>query len=313
MSDDQPAALIGVAKPSGMTSHDVVARVRRALGLKRVGHAGTLDPLATGVLVVGLGQATRLLGYVTLSEKSYVVEIAFGSETSTDDAEGETVASGPVPDGCRDRSLAEGRVAALVGSMRQVPPDVSAVKRGGRRAYRAARAGEPLELEPREVEVLGAALLAVDDDGEEVRWTLALRVSKGFYVRSLARDLGREFGCGAHVGRLERTCSGPVGLGQCIGLDELGERGWDAVRDHALDPIALAGLQAREVTARELRNALAGRPLPAADGDGDWVGLVRDGRLWGLWERRGHLLSCRANLPDGVLTGPMRRPTAGRR
>lgn len=304
MSDDRPGALVGVEKPSAVTSHDVVSRVRRALGLRRVGHAGTLDPMATGVLILGLGQATRLLGLVTLSEKSYLVEVAFGSETSTDDAEGDVVATGPVPEACRDRSFAERRVAALAGRSLQVPPDVSAVKRDGRRAYRAARAGEPLALEPREVEVLGATLIAVEDAGGEVRWTLALRVSKGFYVRSLARDLGREFGCGAHVARLERTCSGPVGLGQCLSLDDLDEAGWALVRAHALDPLALAGLTARELTARELSQALSGRPLPARAGDGPTVGLVRDGRLWGVWERRGGALSCKANLPDGVLLGP---------
>ena len=172
-----------------MTSHDVVNRVRRITGERRVGHAGTLDPMATGVLVVLVGPATRLAPYLTSAEKTYEARIAFGAETDTDDAEGRVTLTAAVPDEVCDPFAAAAMVASLVGVHEQIPPAYSAIKRGGVVAYEAARKGEALELEPRTVEVASAELLGVQVDPPA--WDVAFAVSKGTYIRALARDLGR--------------------------------------------------------------------------------------------------------------------------
>ncbi len=299
----RPGALIAVDKPSQMTSHDVVARVRRALGLRRVGHAGTLDPAATGVLIIGLGQATRLLGFVTLADKSYVAEFVFGAETSTDDAEGDVVRTAEVPEALRSGDALRRAIASLKGESLQVPPAVSAVSKGGRRAYAAARKGEALELDPRPIEVYDATLLS-----EEVRdgflvATVALRVSKGCYVRALARDLGRELGCLGHVGSLKRTASGPVTLGRCLSLEDLETHGWDIVASRTLDPLLLAGLSRRDIEGADVVRARNGQPLYAHPGEGPLVGICWDGLLRGVWELRAGELRPKANLVDGVLLG----------
>uniref|UniRef100_UPI0023524824 tRNA pseudouridine(55) synthase TruB n=1 Tax=Thermophilibacter provencensis TaxID=1852386 RepID=UPI0023524824 len=212
------SALIAIDKPAGMTSHDVVSRVRRAVGERRVGHAGTLDPAATGVLVVGIGQATKLLGMLTLDRKGYVATFQLGAETTTDDAEGEVTRTAEVPDELLD-GRASPRVEALVGWHDQVPPQYSAVSVNGRRAYDAARAGERVELKARRVRIYDAALIGVDRRARS--WEVRLDVSKGTYVRSIARDLGRELGCLAHVRELTRTFAGPVTLADCVSLAEL--------------------------------------------------------------------------------------------
>ncbi len=298
-----PGALIAVDKPSGMTSHDVVARVRRALGLRRVGHAGTLDPAATGVLVLGLGQATRLLGLVTLADKSYLAEFVFGAETSTDDAQGEVIREARVPESLLEEGALSRAVASLVGVRQQVPPSVSAVSKGGRRAYAAARKGEALDLDPREVEVHDATLLSACEREGRLVATIALRVSKGCYVRALARDLGRELGCYAHVGSLQRSASGPVTLRDTLSLDELSAGGWDVVPSRALDPLALAGLTRRDLEGGEIARARNGQSLYARQGEGPLVGVVWDGLLRGVWEHRAGELRPKANLVDGVLLG----------
>ncbi len=298
-----PGALIAIDKPSGMTSHDVVSRVRHALGLRRVGHAGTLDPQATGVLIVGLAQATRLLGFVTLADKSYVAEFVFGAETSTDDAEGEATKEAEVPAELLSSEGLAKAIASLEGPSMQVPPSVSAVSKGGRRAYAAARRGEALDLDPRPVEVFEATLLSSGRRDERLVATVALRVSKGCYVRALARDLGREVGCYAHVGTLGRSASGPVTLRDCLTLDELEERGWEAVCERALDPLALAGLSRRDVEGSEVVRARNGQTLYAHPAEEPLVGLVWDGLLRGVWEMRSGELRPKANLTDGVLLG----------
>lgn len=303
MAEKRPGALIAVNKPSGLTSHDVVARVRKGLSLRRVGHAGTLDPLATGVLIVGLGEATRLLGLITLARKSYVAEFVFGARTTTDDAEGALTAEAPVPRSLSEEGGLERAVASLVGPKEQVPPAFSAVSKGGRRAYAAARAGEALELEPRPVEVYEAQLLSSEASGGRLRACVALTVSKGCYVRSLARDLGDELGCGAYVGSLVRTASGPVRLGSCLTLEEIAEDGWSAVADRALDAIAVAGLTRRDLTPAQARRASQGQPLALMPEDGDGVGLVWDGLLHGVWEPKAGELRCKANFPEGIVLG----------
>lgn len=303
-------ALVAVDKPVGMTSHDVVSRVRRAVGERRVGHAGTLDPAATGVLVVGVGQATKLLGLLALDRKGYRATFSLGSETTTDDAEGEPTSTAEVPEALLAPEAAEAAVAALVGEHDQVPPAYSAVSVGGRRAYDRARAGERVELAARRVRIFGARLVEVRAD--ERAWVVDLDVSKGTYVRSIARDLGRELGCLAHVSALERTFSGPVTLGDCVGLDELAAGGAGLVRERCLDPVAALGLARRDLALDELADVSCGRRIPcgavrdAASGrarpprTGERVALVWDGALAGLWERSGAHLVCASNFPQAI-------------
>ena len=172
------SCLVAVDKPLGLTSHDVVSRVRRSVGERRVGHAGTLDPLATGVLVVGVGQATRLLGLLSLDEKGYEALFSFGRETETDDAEGATRREAPVPPQLADEAFARRAVEGLVGEVDQVPPAYSAISVGGRRAYDAARSGSAVELAPRHVRILEAGLLAVEEAPVgSLAWRVSLRVS----------------------------------------------------------------------------------------------------------------------------------------
>lgn len=299
------SALVAIDKPAGLTSHDVVSRVRRAVGERRVGHAGTLDPAATGVLVVGIGQATKLLGLLTLDRKGYRATVSLGAQTTTDDAEGEVVAAADVPAELLDPARAAAEVARLVGEHEQVPPRFSAVSVGGRRAYDAARAGEELELRPRPVTIFGAELVEVRP--EERAWVVDLDVSKGTYVRSIARDLGLELGCLAHVGALRRTFSGPVTLSDCVELDELAEGGAALVRERALDPVATLGLPSRDLALEEVADVMNGRRIPAgtlrsgtAPSPGERVALVFGGALVGIWRREGGRLVCESNFPQGI-------------
>ncbi len=302
-------ALIAVDKPLGLSSHDVVNRVRRAVGVRRVGHAGTLDPAASGVLVVGIGQATKLLGLLTLDRKSYRAKIEFGSRTDTDDAEGKVVATAPVPAELADEAFAASAVAALAGEQDQVPPAYSAISVNGRRAYALARDGREVVLEPRRITVHAARLVSVDA-GEKCVWTCDFDVSKGTYVRSLARDLGESLGTCAHLCGLVRTTAGAVGLGDCLSLDELAEGGADLVGRRCLDPVALLGLPRREVELDEVADIACGRKIAlgtVCDGDScrearpeERVALVFDGALVGIWQRRGTSLACQTNFPQAI-------------
>ena len=201
-------------KPRGPTSHDMVAVARRALGERRIGHCGTLDPMATGVLALAVGQATRLVQFLSSEEKHYDAVVAFGRDTNTYDATGDTVAESP------DRPGREALVSALArfrGTFAQLPPAYSAKKIGGVRAYRLARRedGATLDLKPVLVTVAQLDLLAFDGD----RATLAMRVSAGFYVRSLAHDLGRALGMGATLEALRRTRAGAFGLEDAVTVE----------------------------------------------------------------------------------------------
>ena len=211
--------ILNIAKLAGMTSHDVVDRVRQMSGQQRVGHAGTLDPAATGVLVVCLGQATRVAEYLMASDKVYQAQIHLGVSTDTHDAEGEVTATAEVEvseeKGWRIRKT----LAAFVGPIQQVPPMYSALKRGGIPLYKLARQGITVEREPRSI---------VIHDIELLRWTpplLTIRVkcSPGTYIRALARDLGQKLGCGAHLHSLTRLASGHFTLEEAVSLDELTE------------------------------------------------------------------------------------------
>jgi tRNA pseudouridine55 synthase len=273
-----------VDKPVGLTSHDVVARVRRIAETRRVGHTGTLDPLATGVLVLCLGKATRLIPFIEemggVDAKEYEAGIRFGFETTTDDAEGEPRAES-VPTTALSPVGVSAALAAFVGEIDQMPPAFSAKKIAGERAYAMARRGEEVDLRPVRVHVGRAELLALDGDIARVRFAC----SRGTYIRALARDLGRALGVGAHLVSLRRTRSGVADLTVAVGLDDLTGESLGA----ALIPMAAAletwpkiSAGEREVTDLRLGRAVnlgpphfsAGARVRICDRDGRLVALA---------------------------------------
>jgi tRNA pseudouridine55 synthase len=213
------SGLVIVDKAGGMTSHDVVARVRRLAGTRRVGHAGTLDPMATGVLVIGVEKATRLLGYLMLTEKEYAATIRLGQATSTDDAEGELVSGAPAA--AITRAAVDAEITRLTGEIMQVPPGVSAIKVNGERAYKLTRAGAAPELAARPVTVYSFAVTSVGPVGDFLDIDAVIRCSSGTYIRALARDIGAALGVGGHLTALRRTAVGPYRLDQARTLEEL--------------------------------------------------------------------------------------------
>lgn len=273
-----PEGLVVVDKPSGWTSHDVVGKLRRLARTRRVGHAGTLDPMATGVLVCGIGRATRLLGHLALTDKTYRATIRLGVTTTTDDAEGEVVAEAAVTAGEAEVAAA---MATLTGDIEQVPSSVSAIKVDGRRAYARVRAGEDVELAARAVRVSRFDLVARHGD----RLDVVVDCSTGTYVRALARDLGAALGCGGHLTALRRTRVGGFDLAVAADLAGLAEAG---SVDGALVPLTEAVARAfprRDLSADEARELSYGRRLPATGAtgvigafgpDGGVVALVED-------------------------------------
>lgn len=216
-----PQGLAVVDKPAGWTSHDVVARSRKLLGTRRVGHAGTLDPDATGVLLLGVGRATRLLRFITALPKTYTTDIIFGSETDTLDASGTVTATHDMSSVTEEqvRTAAVG----LTGAIEQVPPMVSAVRVDGQRLHVLARAGIEVERQPRPVTVMRFEVDPVDGSGEPpMRWRATVECSSGTYVRVLAADLGAAVGGGAHLDVLRRTAIGPFTEHEAVPLDDLG-------------------------------------------------------------------------------------------
>jgi tRNA pseudouridine55 synthase len=290
--------VLAIDKPAGMTSHDVVARVRRGTGEGRVGHAGTLDPAATGLLVVLIGPYTRLEPYLSSAEKAYEARISFGSETDTDDAEGETVHTAPVPAGCLDEARAEAALSRMLGASLQTPPAFSALKVDGRVAYRAARAGEPLHLEPRAIEVLEARLTAIDPAART--WDVFFRVSKGTYVRALARDLGRACGTAAHLSALRRTASGPLSLEDAHTLADVETAAGGGALDALLtDPLRALGLPVITATPGATRTGSVLRrsdfaPVP----EGAAVAVTEAGRFAGVYVASGDRLTPAIVLPE---------------
>jgi tRNA pseudouridine55 synthase len=278
----EPGGLLVVDKPAGWTSHDVVARVRKIAGTRRVGHAGTLDPMATGVLVLGVERATKLLGHLTLTDKSYAATIRLGQDTVTDDAEGEPT-GGASAAAVTEPDLAAG-LAALTGVIQQVPSAVSAIKVGGRRSYARVRAGEGVELASRPVTVSRLALAGWSRPSADLLdLDVEVDCSAGTYVRALARDLGRALGTGGHLTALRRTRVGPFTLADAFTLEALAERA-DPV-PIPLDAAVAAAFPRRELTGVEtdrLRHGgrldPLGRPGPygAFDPDGHAVALVED-------------------------------------
>ena len=280
MTELPPGGLVVLDKPAGLTSHDVVARVRRIAHTRRVGHAGTLDPMATGVLVLGVERATKLLGHLTLTDKTYAATIRLGQDTVTDDAEGDP-AGGASAVGVTPEDLAKG-LAALTGVIQQVPSAVSAIKVGGQRSYARVRAGEQVELAARTVTVSRLDLLGWSRPAPDLLDAdVELDCSSGTYVRALARDLGRALGTGGHLTALRRTRVGPFDLAGALTLEELAARP-DPV-PVPLDAAVAAAFPRRELTGEEtgrLRNG--GRLVPAGppgtygafDPDGHAVALL---------------------------------------
>ncbi len=276
---DTPSGFLVVDKPAGPTSHDVVAQARRASGVKRVGHAGTLDPPARGVLVLALGSCTRLIRYVQDLEKEYVAEVRFGIATSTLDAAGDELERAPMP-------LTEAALAAVlpqfVGVIEQVPPMVSALKVGGRRLYELARRGEEVERQPRQVHIYSLVLEELSG-GEYPGARLKVRCSRGTYIRALAADIASALGGRAHVERLCRTRVGPFDLAGAVALDGLGE--W---RRHLLPPRAgTAGMEVRLVEGSEAEAVRHGRPLAGGAGTGLQAIVDQEGNLLAVYRLQG--------------------------
>lgn len=282
-SRSSPSGLLLVDKPAGPTSHDVVERVRRGIGIRRVGHAGTLDPFATGLLLLCVGRATRLVEYLHLLPKQYVATLRLGVETDTHDPTGEVVSR---DEGWRevDEGALERAVARFRGTISQVPPAYSAKKVEGRRAHRAARAGEPVELEAEEVRVLDLRILEVALPDVRVE----ARVGTGTYVRSLARDLGRSLGCGAHLTELRRIGIGEFDVQDALppeavdrGLPEPGPAWRTPAQTLYFLPRRVLDAGERE-RVRHGRPVAEGRLVLAGDGAGerrweDEAGASRDG------------------------------------
>ena len=283
----EPALLV-VDKPGGITSHQVVARARRALGTKKVGHAGTLDPMATGVLVLGVEKGTRLLGHLLLTTKTYEATIRLGQATNTDDADGE-VTDAPGATLAEVGPRLQASVAALTGTIQQVPSSVSAIKVGGQRAYALARKGEDVQLAAREVTVSRFDVLDVRETAAEgvrvVDIDVVVDCSSGTYIRALARDLGAALGTGGHLTALRRTRVGPFGLEHATWdavLPELAPGELFDVRSYPLADIAPLAFASVEVDAEAAHDVGFGRPL-ALDVPADPTALVHDGRLLALY------------------------------
>ena len=278
-----------VDKPAGITSHDVIDRCRRALGVRRIGHAGTLDPMATGVLAVGVGRATRLLRFVESDEKEYVAGVMFGIETTTLDATGEPV-------GDRDASkLSEQEVLdvskTFIGEIEQVPPMVSAIKVGGERLYAKARRGEIVERAPRAVTIHALDVVSFEP-GHHPRAALRVVCSKGTYVRAIAADIGTALGTGAHLTSLRRSRVGSLDLSAAVTID--------AVEPAALRPMedAVARYPRHTVDEGGARALVQGKRIPAAGIDGPYAVWGPNG-LIAMAEDRGEDARSLCVIADG--------------
>ena len=276
------AGLVVVDKSGGMTSHDVVSRVRRLAGTRKVGHAGTLDPMATGVLVLGVGRATRLLGYLMLTDKAYDATVRLGISTTTDDAEGDPIAARST-DGVTEAAV---RMAlqGFVGDLLQVPTAVSAIKVDGKRAYARVRAGERVELKARPVTVHELVVHDVVSSPEALDVQISLRCSSGTYVRAIARDLGVTLGVGGHLAALRRTAVGAFDLTMARTLDRHAE-------ELSLVPLALVARKrfpAVDLGADRAADVRVGRTLDLDLGTSGPVALFDPaGEFLALYEQRG--------------------------
>ncbi len=292
MSD--PLGFLNVDKPEGMTSHDVVARVRRVAGMRRVGHAGTLDPLATGVLLVGLGRATRLIEYLVGQPKTYVARVRLGQTTNTYDADGEITAEMPVTS---TQAEIEAALTPFQGEIAQRAPIYSAIKKDGQPLYKRARRGEAVEAPVRNVTIYDLALVAFESPFVELR----VVCSAGTYIRSLAHDLGQALGCGGHIAALRRTAIGSFSAETALPLADLTA---DMLTANLLSPDSAVGhLPRLDLNPSDSATLLHGGRLTrqpdqpqadlvrAYDADGRFVGVVASRDNGALWQPRKLLIS----------------------
>ncbi|WP_458106951.1 tRNA pseudouridine(55) synthase TruB [Arthrobacter sp. R3-55] len=258
------SGLVIVDKPQGWTSHDVVGRMRRLAGTRKVGHAGTLDPMATGVLVLGINKATRLLTYIVGTSKTYTATIRLGETTITDDAEGEVTETRSASE-VTDDAIAAG-VAELTGPIQQVPSSVSAIKVNGERSYARVRSGEEVKLAARPVTIHRFDVHSIQrvDGGRVVDVDVTVECSSGTYIRALARDLGNGLGVGGHLTSLRRTQVGPYTLDQARTLEELAEE----LNILEISQAARALMPNRELSAEEATEISFGRRIAAGPGAG---------------------------------------------
>lgn len=278
------SGLVVVDKPAGITSHDVVARVRRLAGTRKVGHAGTLDPMATGVLVVGVNRATRLLGHLLITDKGYEATVRLGVSTTTDDAEGEVLASTSAAGLQAD--AVEAAFAAQVGAILQVPTAVSAIKVDGKRAYQRVRDGEDVKLEPRPVTIHSLEVLEQRVVGDWLDVDIAVRCSSGTYIRAIARDVGAALGVGGHLTALRRTAVGSFTLDAARTLEELAEE--FEVLD--ISDAARASFPAYELDDIQSAMVRVGKKLPIdLPADGPVAVFAPTGEFLALYERGGDL------------------------
>ena len=272
------SGLVIVDKPAGITSHDVVGRLRRLAHTRKVGHAGTLDPMATGVLVIGVEKATRLLHHLVLHDKAYTATIRLGAATSTDDAEGEMVSTAFTA--AVDEAMVRAAMAPLTGEILQRPSSVSAIKIDGERAYKRVRDGESVEIPARPVTVSRFEPLLFRRVGEHFDVDVLVECSSGTYVRALARDLGAALGVGGHLTALRRTRVGPFELVTARTLDELAELD-DPVTLPLADAVR-AAMPAREITEDEARALSYGKALAPAGIEGTYGAFAPDGTVVAL-------------------------------
>jgi tRNA pseudouridine55 synthase len=271
------AGLVVVDKPAGMTSHDVVARCRRLFGTRKVGHAGTLDPMATGVLIVGIARATKILGLLTTTSKSYAATIRLGQTTSTEDAEGDilqTVSAEDVTD-----SQIEDAVSALRGDIDQVPSAVSAIKVDGQRAYKLVREGHDVSLAARRVQIHRFEILDVRRHDGPIDVDVEVDCSSGTYIRALARDVGAALKVGGHLTALRRTRVGSFDLDRARTLDELADA---PTLSYTLDEACLQSFPRRALSESEADDTRQGRPLKPAGIEGVYAATSPEGQVIAL-------------------------------
>ncbi|MCO7195237.1 tRNA pseudouridine(55) synthase TruB [Pseudonocardia sp. McavD-2-B] len=277
-----PPGLVIVDKDRGPTSHDVVGKLRRIMGTRKVGHAGTLDPMATGVLVVGIERATKLLGHLSLDTKAYTATVRLGQATDTDDAEGTPIGE-PVPVDADDAAL-RAATAALTGEIMQVPSAVSAVKIDGKRAYQRVRDGETVEIPARPVTVSAFELLAVRREGAWCDLDVAVDCSSGTYVRALARDLGAALGSAGHLTALRRTRVGPFTLEHARTVEQLAD---DPGLSLDLAAAVATAFPRVDLDASAATDVRFGKSLPAAGIEGTYGVFAPDGAALALMADRG--------------------------
>lgn len=274
-NNNLPFGFLNVYKPKGITSHDVVARLRRVTKIKQIGHTGTLDPFATGVLPICIGKATRLIEYLE-DDKEYLATVQFGKNTDTYDLEGEVVATF---DKTVYRQEVEQALKSFEGEISQVPPIYSAIKVNGKKLYDYARAGQEVEIKPRVVNISKIKLVDFNEETQEAKIIVAC--SKGTYIRSIAYDLGKILGCGAYLTALERTKAGNFSVENSINLDDFSEK--SIVCKHLINPLDVMNYPTHELSDSDKDRVLHGMAITNRGfNDSDIVILAKSGKIYAI-------------------------------